>query len=174
MQYGLSAEAPLATVLRAVREADAQNPDLPVVRFGLSAGKNVGDNAVRAILENPSLSVRGAERAAAAAARFASAQPADPKLPINENWDDSVKALVNYPDIVKKMSTDLDWTSALGEAVVADQGAVLEAIQAFRRKTESVGNLKSDAKQTVVVECWGLKSEKDARGPAIADAIESS
>jgi hypothetical protein len=29
---------------------------------------------------------------------------------------------------------------------------VLEAIQAFRRKTESVGNLKSDAKQTVVVE----------------------
>jgi DNA polymerase-3 subunit delta len=27
-------------------------------------------------------------------------------------------------------------------------------------------------KQAVVVECWGLKSEKDARGPAIGDAIE--
>ena len=50
------------------------------------------------------------------------------------------------------MSGDLDWTAALGEAVVADQGAVLEAVQAFRRKTQSAGNLKSDQKQTVVVE----------------------
>jgi hypothetical protein len=84
--------------------------------------------------------------------RFLDKRKADPKLPVPENWDDSVKALVNYPDVVKKMSTDLDWTSALGEAVVADQGAVMEAIQAFRRKTQSVGNLKSDDKQTVVVE----------------------
>jgi hypothetical protein len=50
------------------------------------------------------------------------------------------------------MSGDLDWTSALGEAVVADQGDVLEAVQAFRRKTQSAGNLKTDAKQVVVVE----------------------
>ncbi len=42
--------------------------------------------------------------------------------------------------------------SALGEAVVADQGAVLEAIQAFRRKAQAAGNLKSDDKQIVVVE----------------------
>ena len=42
------------------------------------------------------------------------------------------------------MSGDLDWTAALGEAVVADQAAVLEAVQAFRRKTQSAGNLKSD------------------------------
>ena len=50
------------------------------------------------------------------------------------------------------MSGDLDWTSALGEAVVADQGAVLEAIQAFRRRAQAAGNLKSDDKQVVVVE----------------------
>ena len=50
------------------------------------------------------------------------------------------------------MSSDLDWTAALGEAVVADQGAVLEAVQAFRRKTQAAGNLKTDEKQTVVVE----------------------
>ncbi len=50
------------------------------------------------------------------------------------------------------MSGDLDWTAALGEAVVADQGEVLEAVQAFRRKTQAAGNLKSDPKQTVVVE----------------------
>lgn len=76
----------------------------------------------------------------------------DPKLALNEKWDDSVKSLLNYPDIVKTMSADIEWTAALGEAVVADQGAVLEAIQAFRRKTQAAGNLKSDAKQVIAVE----------------------
>ena len=84
--------------------------------------------------------------------RFLDKRKTDPKLPIDEKWDDSVKALVNYPEVVKMMSGDLDWTAALGEAVVADQGEVLEAIQAFRRKTEAAGNLKSDDKQVVVVE----------------------
>ena len=50
------------------------------------------------------------------------------------------------------MSTDIDWTADLGEAVVADQNGVLEAIQRFRRQVQSVGNLKSDDKQTIVVE----------------------
>ena len=86
------------------------------------------------------------------AERFLEKRKQDPKLPIDENWDDAVKALVNYPEIVKSMSDDLDWTAALGEAVAADQGAVLEAVQAFRRKTQAAGNLKSDPKQVVVVE----------------------
>ncbi|HEY1461419.1 MAG TPA: DUF3300 domain-containing protein, partial [Casimicrobiaceae bacterium] len=84
--------------------------------------------------------------------RFLEKRKSDPTLPLNENWDDAVKTLLNYPDIVKMMSSDLDWTSALGEAVVADQGAVLDAIQAFRRKTQSAGNLKTDGKQIVEVE----------------------
>jgi hypothetical protein len=84
--------------------------------------------------------------------RFLDKRKADPKLAVDENWDDAVKSLLNYPEVVKTMSSDLEWTSALGEAVVADQGEVLEAIQAFRRKTQGVGNLKSDGKQIVVVE----------------------
>ena len=84
--------------------------------------------------------------------RFLDKRKTDPKLPVDDKWDDSVKALLNYPDVVKTMSGDLDWTAALGEAVVADQGAVLEAIQVFRRKTQAVGNLKSDDKQVIVVE----------------------
>ena len=86
------------------------------------------------------------------AERFLEKRKADPKAPIDDKWDDAVKSLVNYPEVIKKMSTDLDWTTALGEAVVADQGAVLSAIQAFRRKAQSAGNLKSDDKQVVVVE----------------------
>ena len=84
--------------------------------------------------------------------RFLDKRKTDPKLPVDDKWDDSVKALVNYPDVVKTMSGDLDWTAALGEAVVADQGAVLEAIQVFRRKAQAVGNLKTDTKQIVEVE----------------------
>ena len=84
--------------------------------------------------------------------RFLEKRKADPKLPVDDRWDDSVKSLLNYPDVVKMMSTDLDWTSALGEAVVADQGAVIEAVQAFRRKAKAAGNLKSDDKQVVKVE----------------------
>jgi len=84
--------------------------------------------------------------------RFLDQRKTNPKLEVNQQWDDAVKSLLNYPEVVKKMSSDLDWTAALGEAVVADQGEVLEAVQTFRRKAHSTGNLKSDEKQVVVVE----------------------
>lgn len=84
--------------------------------------------------------------------RFLDKRKADPKAPVDEKWDDAVKSLLNYPEVVKKMSSDLDWTSALGEAVVADSGEVMAAVQAFRRKVNAAGNLKTDEKQTVVVE----------------------
>jgi hypothetical protein len=84
--------------------------------------------------------------------RWLDKRKADPKLAIDDKWDDAVKTLLNYPDVVKMMSNDLDWTSALGEAVVADQGAVLEGIQSFRRRAQAAGNLKSDDKQVVKAE----------------------
>jgi hypothetical protein len=84
--------------------------------------------------------------------RFLAKRKADPKAPIDDNWDDSVKTLLNYPEVVQQMSADLDWTAELGEAVVADQRAVFDAVQAFRRKAQAAGNLKSDDKQVVEVE----------------------
>jgi hypothetical protein len=84
--------------------------------------------------------------------RWLEKRKTDPKLPIDDKWDDAVKTLLNYPDVVKMMSNDLDWTSALGEAVVADQGAVLDGVQSFRRRAQAAGNLKSDDKQVVKAE----------------------
>jgi hypothetical protein len=84
--------------------------------------------------------------------RFLDQYKNNKSLKLNDAWHDPVKALLNYPDVVKKMSSDLDWTINLGEAVVTDQGAVLEAIQRFRRQTQTAGHLKSDDKQVVVVE----------------------
>ena len=54
--------------------------------------------------------------------RFLARRKTDPKLPVDDKWDDAVKSLLNYPDVVKNMSADLDWTSALGEAVVTEIG----------------------------------------------------
>lgn len=84
--------------------------------------------------------------------RYLESRKANASLPIDEKWDDAVKSLLNYPEVVKKMSADLDWTTALGEAVVADQSTVLEAVQVFRRKAQAADNLKSDSKQVVIVE----------------------
>lgn len=86
------------------------------------------------------------------AERFLGKRKTDKNLPVDETWHDAVKSLLNYPEVVTKMSAELDWTTELGEAVVTDQGAVLEAIQRFRLRTQAAGNLKSDKKQVVVVE----------------------
>jgi len=84
--------------------------------------------------------------------RYLDKRKNDPQAPVDERWDDSVKSLLNYPEVVKTMSQDLDWTTALGEAVVDDQAQVLAAVQSFRRRTQSAGNLKTDDKQVIVVE----------------------
>jgi hypothetical protein len=83
-----------------------------------------------------------------------------------------VKTLVNYPDVVKMMSGDLDWTSALGEAVVADQGAVLEAIQAFRRRAQAAGNLKSNDKQVVTGREDGDRDRSGQSGSDLRAAVQ--
>lgn len=66
-------------------------------------------------------------------------------------WDDSVVALLNYPEVLKQMNDDLDWTWQLGEAVVNQQQAVIDAIAEFRERARTAGNLRSDDKQIVEV-----------------------
>ncbi|HEX9172154.1 MAG TPA: DUF3300 domain-containing protein, partial [Telluria sp.] len=91
------------------------------------------------------------------AERFLARRKTDSSVKLDDRWDDSVKSLLNYPEVVKRMSDELDWTTDLGEAVVANQGAVLDAVQAFRRKAQSAGNLKSDQKQVIQVESEVIK-----------------
>ena len=46
-----------------------------------------------------------------------------------EDWDDSVKALVATPTVITMMNEELDWTTSLGDAVLAQQADVMDAIQ---------------------------------------------
>lgn len=83
------------------------------------------------------------------AARFLDDLEQDPSLQPDASWDESVIALLNYPEVLRMMNEDLDWTWALGEAVLNDEEAVLAAAQDFRRRAMLAGNLNSDDKQIV-------------------------
>jgi Protein of unknown function (DUF3300) len=76
----------------------------------------------------------------------------DPNAIDSQSWDDSVKGLARYPDTLKMMDDNLDWTNQLGAAVLAQQPDVMTAIQAQRAKAESLGNLETTAQQQVVTD----------------------
>jgi hypothetical protein len=84
--------------------------------------------------------------------RFLQKLKQDKNLKPDPRWDESIHNLLNYPEVVSMMSQDLDWTQGLGEAVVSHQADALKAIQAFRAKAASAGNLKTDDKQIIVQE----------------------
>jgi hypothetical protein len=86
------------------------------------------------------------------AERFLQKLKQDKNLKPDQRWDESIRNLLNYPEVISMMGQDLDWTQDLGEAVVGQQGDVLKAIQAFRAKAATAGNLKSDDKQLIVQE----------------------
>ncbi len=86
------------------------------------------------------------------AARFVERAASDSTLKPDEDWDDSVVALLNYPDVLNMMNEDIDWTWKLGEAVVDQQSDVISAIESFRDLAYAAGNLKSDEYQTVSVD----------------------
>jgi Protein of unknown function (DUF3300) len=83
------------------------------------------------------------------AARFLEDRAEDSSLEPDQEWDDSIVALLNYPEVVAMMNEDLEWTWALGEAVLDDQAAVIDAVQVFRDRAYAAGNLRSDARQVV-------------------------
>jgi hypothetical protein len=76
-----------------------------------------------------------------------------------QDWDPSVRSLVNFPDVLSKMSEKLDWTQKLGDAFLSQQKDVLDAVQRLRTKAEASGNLKTTSEQKVIVEEKIIKIE---------------
>jgi Protein of unknown function (DUF3300) len=48
-------------------------------------------------------------------------------------WDPSVQALAALPDVVKRLANDIQWTADLGNAFLAQQGEVMDAVQRMRK-----------------------------------------
>ena len=66
-----------------------------------------------------------------------------------EGWDPSVQALVFFPSVLGYMSDNLNWTQDLGDAVLAQQNEVMDAVQRLRKEAQAAGTLKSTEQQTV-------------------------
>ena len=90
------------------------------------------------------------------AARFLEDVEDNPELTPRDDWDESVIALLNYPDVVRQLSDDLDWTWELGQAVLNQQEELIAAVSRFREAAHGAGNLRSDERQRVVIADAGV------------------
>jgi hypothetical protein len=84
--------------------------------------------------------------------RFLDRLEKDSTLQPDAAWHESVRNLLNTPDVVRTLVANLEWTIRLGEHVTADPAAVMDAIQRFRLRVHAAGNLDTDEKQAVSVE----------------------
>ena len=67
-------------------------------------------------------------------------------------WDNSVKGLMQFPDVLGQMASNLSWTSALGDAYFNNQQSVMNAVQVMRQRAYQAGNLKTTPQQNVSVQ----------------------
>jgi hypothetical protein len=68
-----------------------------------------------------------------------------------QDWDPSVKELVSTPTVLAMMSDKLDWTEKLGDAVLAQQADLMDAIQRLRAQAQANGKLGTTKQQNVSV-----------------------
>ena len=66
-----------------------------------------------------------------------------------QGWDPSVKSLVAVPDVLNRMSENLDWTQDLGDAFLAQRSDVMDTVQRMRQKAREAGSLQTTAQQVV-------------------------
>jgi hypothetical protein len=64
-------------------------------------------------------------------------------------WDPSVQSMAPFPDVVTMMADNIDWTTDLGNAFIAQESDVMNAVQRMRQRAESTGNLRTTDQQIV-------------------------
>jgi hypothetical protein len=64
-------------------------------------------------------------------------------------WDPAVQSMAAFPDVVKRLADDIQWTTDLGNAVLAQQSDVMDAVQRMRKKAKDKGALESNEQQKV-------------------------
>ena len=69
-----------------------------------------------------------------------------------QNWDPSIQALVPFQDVIKRMASDVRWTTDLGNAFLANQSDVMNAVQRMRARARDNGKLVDTPQERVVTE----------------------
>jgi hypothetical protein len=85
------------------------------------------------------------------AARYLEANGDPAQIP-NQPWDDSVKSLAHYPQVVEWMDQNVDWTRAVGSAFITQQKDVMDSVQHLRSEAQAQGNLADTPQQQVDVD----------------------
>lgn len=72
-----------------------------------------------------------------------------------ESWDPSVQGLVAFPQVLERMTQDMNWTTQLGNAFLAQQADVMQAVQRMRAEAEAKGTLHSTPQEAVTTQNQG-------------------
>jgi len=59
-------------------------------------------------------------------------------------WDPSVQALLPFPSVLDMMASDMRWTTDLGNAFLAQQPDVMDAVQRMRHRAWDYGYLRTN------------------------------
>ena len=84
----------------------------------------------------------------------------------DQPWDVSVKSLVAFPQVLEPMNDKLDWTQRLGDAFLANEKDVLDAVQRLRMRAQKAGHLASNEQQKVIVEAPAAPGAGGQAAPA--------
>ena len=68
----------------------------------------------------------------------------------SQAWNDSVKALARYPEVIKWMDDNLVWTQQMGTAFLAQQPEVMAAVQRLRARARATGALAHTPQQQFI------------------------
>lgn len=69
-----------------------------------------------------------------------------------KDWDPSVKALVAFPEVLRRLSENLEWTQKVGDAFLQDEERLLASVQSLRQRAYESGNLDKMEKLSVTRE----------------------
>ena len=64
-------------------------------------------------------------------------------------WDPSIQSMAALPEVVKRLADDIQWTTELGNAFLAQQKELMDAVQVMRKKAKDKGALESNEQQKV-------------------------
>ncbi len=78
-----------------------------------------------------------------------------------QHWDPSVQGLVAFPQVLTTLTQDMGWTTALGNAFLAQQSDVMQAVQRMRAEAQTRGTLKTNEQETVTTQTQGGQSAID-------------
>jgi hypothetical protein len=75
-----------------------------------------------------------------------------------QSWDPSVQSMAGMPDLVDRLANDIQWTTDLGNAFLAQESDVMDSVQRMRKKAQDKGTLKSTEQQKVDTQVIESKS----------------